>query len=78
MQGLTLELNTLCRNILLKCEQFESYDRLSSFCKGHQELYFLNLQLKKANNLQELYELNLPILIESKHEEYGWIFPIFC
>ncbi|NJN13631.1 MAG: hypothetical protein HC815_39355, partial [Richelia sp. RM1_1_1] len=37
----------------------------------------MNLQLKKANNLQELYELNLPILIESKHEKYGWIFPIF-
>lgn len=77
MQGLPFQLNKLCRNILLECEQFESYDRLSSFCKGHQELYFLKLQLKKANNLQELYELNLPILIESNHEQYGWVFPIF-
>ena len=77
VKGLPDELCELCQDILLKCDQFNSYERLCSFCRGHQKLYFLKFKLKKADDLQELYELNLPILLESEHEQYGWIFPTF-
>ncbi|QKQ75116.1 hypothetical protein FBB35_18935 [Nostoc sp. TCL240-02] len=77
VKGLPDELYKLCNDIFLECDQFGSYERLCSFCRGHQKLYFLKLKLKRASDLQELYELNLPILVESEHEQYGWIFPTF-
>jgi hypothetical protein len=77
VKGLPDELYILCNDIFLECDQFCSYERLCSFCRGHQKLYFLKFKLKKANDLQELYELNLPILLESEHEQHGWIFPTF-
>jgi inactive STAND len=77
MQGLPLELYTLCNKILLECDQFDDYNRLRSFCRGHQELHCLRFTLKSAKDQQELYELNLPILVESKHDTYGWVFPHF-
>ncbi|GAB1544615.1 hypothetical protein NUACC21_72910 [Scytonema sp. NUACC21] len=77
MKGLPDELYILCKDILLECDQFGSYERLRSFCRGHQKLHFLRFQLRQAADLLELYELNLPILLESEHEQHGWIFPIF-
>jgi inactive STAND len=77
VQGLSLELYTSCNNILLECEQFSSTKRLRSFCRGHDKLFFLAVKLEDAGNLQELCELNLPILLAGKHEIHGWIFPHF-
>ncbi len=77
MEGLPHELNALCRQVILKCDQFESYQRLRSFCRGHEALYFVNFKLKQGSDCESLFELNLPSFIENKHEKYGWIFPIF-
>ncbi|QSJ18941.1 hypothetical protein JYQ62_09420 [Nostoc sp. UHCC 0702] len=74
VKGLPDELNKFCKDILLECEQFCSYERLSSFCRGHSTLYFLNFELKSASNQDELFELNLPIFLENNHKEYGWSF----
>jgi len=77
VKGLPENLYILCRDILLQCDQFSSYERLLGFCKGHEKLFWVTFKLKDASNLQELYELNLPILLQNEHEQYGWIFPIF-
>lgn len=77
MEGLPLELHKLCREVLLRCEVFNSYDDLCDFCKGLEPLYFLHLQLKAERGREALFRSNLPILLEGKHRHYGYIFPIF-
>jgi inactive STAND len=77
VKGLPIELYTLCNKILLECDQFSSTKQLRSFCRGHDKLYSLAIYLEDAGNLQELYELNLPILLASKDNTYGWLFPHF-
>jgi len=77
VKGLPSDLRELCKQEFLKCEQFESYQRLCSFCRGYEALYFLNIQLNQALSRAGLVEENLSIFIEKKHEEYGWILPIF-
>jgi hypothetical protein len=77
LEGLPPELHKVCRDVFLDCPQFESYERLRLFCKGLEPLYFLYFELKNAESLSALFELNLPILLERKHKQYGWIFPIF-
>jgi inactive STAND len=77
VKGLSTTLYTSCNSIFLQCDQFDHYDRLRSFCRGHEELHSLTFILKSANNQQELYELNLPLLVETNHGTYGWIFPHF-
>ena len=77
MKGLPNDLYILCKEVLLECEQFNSYDRLCSFCRGHEKLFFLNFKLKTAKTLDELYELNLPILLETEDDKYDCIFPLF-
>jgi hypothetical protein len=77
LEGLPPELHKVCRDVFLDCPQFESYERLRLFCKGLEPLYFLCFELKNAESLSALFELNLPILLKRKHKQYGWIFPIF-
>jgi len=76
VEGLPPELYALCRQILLDCDQFESHQRLRSFCRGHTALHPLNFKLEQASNCEALIELNLPIFIEYEDKKYGWILPI--
>ncbi len=76
MEGLPDELYVLCREVLLDCDQFESHQRLRSFCRGHTALRPLNFKLEQASNCEALIELNLPILIEYEDIKHGWILPV--
>jgi hypothetical protein len=70
------ELYQLCRELLLKCEQFESCESLRSLCVVD-ELSFIKLRLKDAKSPINLFDLNFEVLFYSEHRLYGWIFPIF-
>lgn len=70
MEGLPSELYVLCRQVLLDCDQFESHQRLRSFCRGHTALRPLNFKLEKASNCEALIELNLPILPTTYQQLY--------
>lgn len=77
-EGLPYELCDLCEEVFLICDEFESYDSLRSFCRVREEFHFLTFKLKgKDASPSSLFNLNLPLLLESKHQRYGWVFPIF-
>lgn len=78
MEGLPYELCDLCEEVFLICDEFESYDSLRSFCRVREEFHFLTFKLKgKDASPSSLFNLNLPLLLESKHQRFGWVFPIF-
>ncbi|NJN11605.1 MAG: hypothetical protein HC815_28000, partial [Richelia sp. RM1_1_1] len=72
------ELRQECITIFLKCELFDTVDNLISFCKPiHIIGDLIPQKLKTASNKKLFINLNLPILLETKHTEEGYIFPLF-
>ncbi len=70
-------LSSQCQKVFLTCPQFKNYDSLYAFCEAQQEFSFLVDELVEEKSRFHLVMNNLPILLKSKHAQYGWIFPRF-
>lgn len=78
MIRLPRELRQECITVFLKCELFDTVDNLISFCRPiHIIGELIPQRLKRASNKKLFITLNLPILLETKHIEEGYIFPLF-
>ena len=75
MEGLPYELYALCKQVFLDCDQFESYQRLRSFCRVHETLRYLSFEIENGASCEALFELNLPVFLDKEHERHGWALP---
>lgn len=66
-----------CLRVFLDCRQFKNYDSLCGFCKSQTEFSFLVEELVTESSRYDLVMNNLPILLKSKHTQYGFIFLSF-
>ncbi len=78
MKGLSAALYQECTNVLLECNEFENITYLRGFCEIVTPLNELVAShLVEAGNKKLLVMLNLKVLLKIKHQEYGYIFPLF-
>ncbi|MBD2199426.1 MULTISPECIES: hypothetical protein [Calothrix] len=73
MQGLPSELNKLCFDVFLECEEyFDDYRKLRELCKSLTEVYGLHYQIQTGSSIHEVVENNLSVIIKFSHPKHGW------
>ena len=76
MSALPSELHALCRSVLLRCREFESYRALRAVFITD-ELRPFRIGLREADNPGALVDLNLAYLLEQRLTGGRPVFPIF-